>query len=47
MVRITIQFDFDISLVSMISMGMIGFFIYRIYKKQDIKPKVWKEENPA
>ncbi|WP_449538808.1 hypothetical protein [Ferdinandcohnia sp. Marseille-Q9671] len=46
MVPITFNFDFDINLVSFISLvigwGTICFFAYRIYKKQDVKPKFWK-----
>ncbi|MFS0820483.1 hypothetical protein [Bacillus sp. 1P02SD] len=46
MVLISFRFDFDVSLISMmtflIGWGTIVFFSYRIYKKQEEKPKLWK-----
>lgn len=46
MVRITLQFDFDINLVSVLTLlvgwGLIVLFAYRIYRKQVVKPKLWK-----
>ena len=43
---ITFQLDFEIGLVSVITLligcGMIGFLSFRIYRKQDVKPTIWK-----
>jgi len=45
-VTITFQLDFEIGLVSVITLltgwGMIGFLAFRIYRKQEVKPTLWK-----
>lgn len=41
-VNVNVTFNFPVFLTGLLSWGVIGFLAYRFYKRQTVKPTIWK-----